>query len=977
MASGQLGLGISGRGSTLATKRKGKQSSGKTSEKRAKKSEHGAQSTQRDPTGESGATASRRRHEVLGIVILAIALLVGPSLASVQFGDGNLIGPFGQLVGTLLHWALGLTGYVVVLALLAAAVRIFASAVGRWPDVPTLTVWRKRAGTLLVVVLGAMLSHLIAHPERLNRSSYGGAVGEYTAELLCSLLSRPGTWIIVVTGFALSLVLVTDFSWARTALKVARAVERALADTARALGRVPSRLAAFGRWVADQLAYVQRRQPVSSDAGGAAALPPVLRVDLATGSATTTARECNKRRDNTGASKTTSQRKKGTKSSGAPSDAAAELAASLLSPAPDTGTAATPRREREAAQHNVPAAPASAEPAAQPQSPANPTKPPEKAADATPQVLTIVQSNFRKRNAELSDDDPLQPEQSSNGAKDGGFVLNHETYRAPPLGLLELHGEQQQEIDEDAIQAEAAKLTKTLADYKIFGKVTEVHPGPVVTMYEFVPAPGTRVSKVASLSDDLAMSLHAERVRIVAPIPGKGAIGIEVPNAGREVVSFKEIVADSAFRKGKGRLKLALGKSIVGAPVVMDLAKMPHLLVAGATGAGKSVSVNSMICSLLMRYSPEEVRLILIDPKFLELSGYNDIPHLLLPVVTDPKQAAVALRWAVAEMERRYQLLADMRVRDITSYNRKVDRLSATAADEHSEGSGAIPNNESLTEAKPAEVKRKNTGTPDEQWIAAAEQTDSEGDGTDTSEAEPNIETAAVTPPKRLKRRSSEGEQSTRLPYLVVVIDEFADLMMVASKEVETSVARLAQKARACGIHLIVATQRPSVDVITGLIKANFPSRVAFQVASNHDSKTILGSYGAENLLGAGDMLVLDRGADMKRVHGAYISDDEIRRIIEWLCEQGRPVYDMDILKPTEEEQEENGRASKEPADPLYDEAVSLVAETKQASISMVQRRMRIGYNRAARLIEQMEREGIVGPSDGVRGREVLVQHHG
>jgi S-DNA-T family DNA segregation ATPase FtsK/SpoIIIE len=577
-----------------------------------------------------------------------------------------------------------------------------------------------------------------------------------------------------------------------------------------------------------------------------------------------------------------------------------------------------------------------------------------------------VQPTFRRHEGEDLEGEHDAEEKPVEDPNNQGFVLNDGVYRAPPLSLLEIHGDQDCKIDEEEIQTQARRLTQALADYKIYGKVTEVHPGPVVTMYEFVPAPGTRISKIASLSNDLAMSLHALRVRIVAPIPGRGAIGIEVPNETREMVSFKEIVAADAFRANKkARLLLALGKSISGAPAVMDLAKMPHLLVAGATGAGKSVSINTMICSLLMRYSPEEVRMIMIDPKILELSGYNGIPHLLLPVVTDPKPAAIALRWAVAEMERRYQLLADMGVRDITGFNRKIDRQRAKLEAERQQ---QLPLSEqgSIEEDTPAVVVRKSGDSIEVEQLK------------EEAEERPDVIVPAVPPPRANKHKEREADKKIadqqRMPYLVVIIDEFADLMTVASKEVETSVARLAQKARACGIHLILATQRPSVDVITGLIKANFPSRVAFQVASNHDSKTILGSYGAENLLGAGDMLVLDRGAEMKRLHGAYISDDEIEGVIDWLKGQGRPIYDMDILKAPEEEESAEGAASDEPVDTLYDEAVSIVAETRQASISMIQRRLRIGYNRSARMVEQMERDGIVGPPDGVRGREVLIQ---
>ncbi|MBT8493095.1 MAG: DUF87 domain-containing protein, partial [Deltaproteobacteria bacterium] len=488
-------------------------------------------------------------------------------------------------------------------------------------------------------------------------------------------------------------------------------------------------------------------------------------------------------------------------------------------------------------------------------------------------------------------------------------------------------------VDRAAMLELSARLTKTLEDYGVKGEVTAIRPGPVVTMYEFAPAPGTRLNKIVNLTDDLAMSLEALRVRIVAPIPGKAAVGIEVPNKTRETVYFKEIVADDGFSESKAKLALAMGKDIEGTPHVVDLAKMPHLLVAGTTGSGKSVAVNSMITSLLYNSTPDRVRMIMVDPKMLELSIYEGIPHLLLPVVTDPKKANLALRWAVEEMERRYDLLASMGVRDISTYNKKIEKLR-----------------------KQFEADRLKAEAEQAQRLLdeeAEEILDS------TEEREP-LKNEDLEPPKTL-------------PFIVVVIDEFADLMMVASKEVETSVARIAQKARAAGIHLILATQRPSVDVITGLIKANFPSRAAFHVTSKTDSRTILDQGGAEALLGAGDMLFSDRGSSPKRIHGCFIDEGEIHRVVDFLKTQGKPVYNLDILKPREEEGSGEPGDSDEPVDEMYDRAVAIVSETQSVSISMIQRRLRIGYNRAARIVEYMEREGVVSPPDGTNKREVLI----
>jgi S-DNA-T family DNA segregation ATPase FtsK/SpoIIIE len=500
------------------------------------------------------------------------------------------------------------------------------------------------------------------------------------------------------------------------------------------------------------------------------------------------------------------------------------------------------------------------------------------------------------------------------------------------------------------------------------GKVKEIHMGPVVTMYEFAPAPGTRTGKIANLEKDLAMALEAQAVRIVAPIPGKAVVGVEVPNKTRETVYLKEILQDTCFTGASSKLQVALGKDIKGAPVSVNLAKMPHLLVAGTTGSGKSVAVNGMITSLLYNASPEEVRFIMVDPKMLELSIYEGIPHLLLPVVTDPKKANLALRWAVDEMERRYELLAKTGVRDISGYNAKVE-----AADKK-----VVVEKEAASAAKSAKKIRVVIAGPDgtEQEVdldADAEISLDEANGVVAAEAPSDEDLSDIAAHAQADAEKAAAEPPMRkLPYVVIVIDEFADLMMVAPKDVETSVARIAQKARAAGLHLILATQRPSVDVITGLIKANFPSRIALQVASKIDSRTVLDTSGAETLLGNGDMLFSDRGTKLRRIHGAFLSDDEVHRVVDFLKTQAKPVYDMDILKPREEEGDGEGAPADDFHDEHYDQAVAIVCETRQASVSYIQRRLQIGYNRAARLVEQMEREGIVGAANGAKPREVL-----
>jgi S-DNA-T family DNA segregation ATPase FtsK/SpoIIIE len=493
------------------------------------------------------------------------------------------------------------------------------------------------------------------------------------------------------------------------------------------------------------------------------------------------------------------------------------------------------------------------------------------------------------------------------------FLEPKKLIQLPPISLLEADVEKRQKVDRESLIMNSRILEKKLLDYGVEGRVVEVRPGPVITVYEFEPAPGVKVSRIVNLADDLALALSAVSIRIVAPIPGKSVVGIEIPNAVRETVFLKEIIDSETFQASKSKLSFGLGKDISGRSFVVDLAKMPHLLVAGSTGSGKSVSINSMICSILFKSTPDEVRFLMIDPKMLELSDYEGIPHLLLPVVTNPKKAAVALKWLVDEMERRYTVLAENGVRNIEHYHQRMEK--------------------ELKE-KGKVYKRKGD-------------TLEEGEG-------------------------KRAEEMERVPYIVVVIDELADLMMISSREVEESITRLAQMARAVGIHLLLATQRPSVDVLTGIIKANFPARISFQVTSRVDSRTILDTIGAEHLLGTGDMLFLPPGSSrLTRIHGAFVSSAEIKRIVDFLKKQGKPSYDSSIVL---EERKGKEVLEEDEYDEKYDEAVAFVAEAGQASISLIQRRFRIGYNRAARIVEKMEKEGVVGPSDGIKPREVLIK---
>ena len=504
------------------------------------------------------------------------------------------------------------------------------------------------------------------------------------------------------------------------------------------------------------------------------------------------------------------------------------------------------------------------------------------------------------------------------------FMSTPGKYQVPPLSLLEEPPpgrDTQDDKARDEILASSAILEKKLLDFGIDGRVVQVLPGPVITLFEYEPAPGIKVSRIVSLTDDLSLALRCVGLRILAPVPGKPVVGIEIPNMRRETIYFKDVMTSDVFQESTSKLTLVIGKDITGEPAVQDLATTPHLLMAGSTGSGKSVGLNAMICSILLNATPDEVKMIMIDPKMLELSVYDGIPHLISPVVTNPKKAAAALQWAVNEMESRYKIMAECGVRNIGGFNELAEKLQKEY------------------ELELKKNKKANKGIK--------------------LENDEDDETMIPEPP-------------AKLPYIVILIDELADLMMVASKGVEDSLTRLAQMARAAGIHLIVATQRPSVDVLTGIIKANFPTRMSYKVTSRVDSRTILDAMGADKLLGKGDMLFLPPGTSkLHRLHGVMVSDEEIQRIVEFIKKQAKPHYQEDIFDAVV--QEEKSEGEDEPYDEKYDEALAIVAKDRQASISYIQRRLRIGYNRAARIIETMEREGVVGPSDGVRPREVYV----
>ena len=528
---------------------------------------------------------------------------------------------------------------------------------------------------------------------------------------------------------------------------------------------------------------------------------------------------------------------------------------------------------------------------------------------------------------------PAEPmvvqQQKSNTSPQKSLNLKQQNadgdWEFPPLDLLqEPPAQGSDHMDEQALQRNAMMLQQVLEDFSIQGEIVKIHPGPVVTLYELEPAPGTKSSRIIGLADDIARSMSAVSVR-AAVVPGRNVIGIEIPNKKRDIVYMRDILEGKDYQDSKAKLPLVLGKDIGGSPIIADLARMPHLLVAGTTGSGKSVAVNTMLMSLLYKLTPDQCRFIMIDPKMLELSVYNDIPHLLSPVVTEPGKAVVALKWAVHEMEERYRAMSKLGVRNIDGYNARIKEAQ-----------------------KKGEVLSRRVQT-----------------GFDADTGKPTYEEQPI--------------ELVELPYIVIIVDEFADLMLVAGKEVENAIQRLAQMARAAGLHIIMATQRPSVDVITGVIKANFPTRISFQVTSKIDSRTILGEGGAEQLLGMGDMLFMAGGGQIKRVHGPFASDDEVNDIVNHVKSQGEPDY-MDTSVNGGESGEGGGvfdmfggDGDDEPVDELYDEAVAIIAREGKASTSFIQRHLQIGYNRAARIIEEMERQGVVSPATATGKREVLV----
>jgi len=923
------------------------------------------------------------RRVIVGIFTLAFSLLILLALATFESRDGirgryhNAIGPAGHFMASQVHQFLGICAYLLPLCgIYGSLVLLIGSrAKRRWPQL---------AAGVLLALSTAVLAQLALAERPDWGDAPGGWIGASLADLLGGLFSTAGTVILLIAVSMVAMIVGTQLGFLRICAMTWRASLRA----ATWIGTF-----ALGLWQS-QLASLQKRRELAAqtkleDAAFIAQLEAdedelaqaeqdALEAEEMAETAVRLAKEAQAAKLPT-LPENAAPMPGPAIPSGEPAWAASLSARDFGEPPRARAESDRRRQERKLPQIVTPPGPA-APPENLPQTPIAetdastflkaPSPPTAPTAAPAPSAAPAV-----ARTPLIIEPKPPPTPSKRKEQEQFEFVGNRRSFTPPPLDVLECDKTERSALDKDAFLSTADKLTAKLADFGIVGEVVEIRPGPVVTMYEFLPGPGIKLSKIASLADDLAMAMEAMRVRIVAPIPGKGVVGIEVPNRDRETVYLKEIAEQDVFTKSASKLTMCLGKDIEGMPYVLDLSRAPHLLIAGTTGSGKSVAVNSMIMSILLKATPEEVRFLMVDPKMLELSAYEGIPHLLLPVVTDPKKAALALRWALEEMERRYQILSEAGVRNIAGYNKLVEGASGQARD-------LLRSNEEKSKKNAAPAKKVLVvdvadGESEEDALQRAKSVESIGVAApkDLSEEirEAIAQTEAESSSAEQPPRDPEKKEPKKLPYIVVIIDELADLMMVAPREVETYVARLAQMARASGIHLLVATQRPSTDVVTGVIKANFPTRISFMLRSRPDSMTILGTSGAEMLLGMGDMLLMPpTSSNLERVHGAYVSEVEIKRAVDHLKSQGKPVYDESILRPRDGELE--GAGDDDLTDELYDQALAVISEMRQVSISMLQRKMRIGYNRAARMIERLEREGVVGPADGAKPREVLIR---
>jgi S-DNA-T family DNA segregation ATPase FtsK/SpoIIIE len=809
-----------------------------------------------------------RRNEIIAILLLALSLLLALCLISAAFNPNdpswnsagqsdtrNWAGSIGANAAAALFQAIGLAAYLVPILLLAAAWRRFRTRSIHAP-------WSRVIGLIILVVSAAALLSISGLGPLFDESVQpGGLIGTIIAQLLAGGLNTIGATVLLLAIAATGLLLVTNISF----VAVYEGISSAASSRFAFVSRLPDRFKTW-RQMRQEQTRLKKEKKLALQAEQEAARSVLKGRDLS------------------------------------PADRVAEFM--KTSEAPTASGTSVLRGENVTNQMTQPGAPIHAAAAA------------GVGVGTGLQRATVVESRSGRRSifpvGTAVADDAAEIEEMVKGA----FVLrtrvevpaagklpfdarhiSYSDYTLPPLEFLNEAPPHSEQADAELLNL-ATRLAEKCKEFNVTGQIKHICPGPVVTTYEFKPDPGVKYSRVVSLVDDLCLALKAESIRIDR-MPGKPHVGIEVPNPRRETIFLREVIESRAFRESASKLTIALGKTIDGLNYVADLAKMPHLLIAGTTGAGKSVGVNALIVSILYRARPDEVKFILIDPKRLELGLYEDIPHLATPIITDPKPAARSLKWAVSEMERRYRELAGWGVRNIDGYN--------------------------------TEIMRRNL----------------------------------------VMEYDEAGEPWKPLPYIVIIIDELADLMMTSGREVEESITRLAQMARAVGIHLVLATQRPSVDVITGLIKANFPSRISFRVSSKVDSRTIIDANGAEHLLGRGDMLFLPPGTSrLIRVHGAYIDETEINRIVNHIKMQGLPSYDETITQSDEEALGLENTGGEH--DELFEEALRICVEMKRASTSVLQRRLRIGYGRAAAILDIMEREGLIGQADGSRPRPVL-----
>jgi S-DNA-T family DNA segregation ATPase FtsK/SpoIIIE len=838
----------------------------------------------------TAAPKNTRRNEIISIMLFALGVLLALCLFSYNPDDPswnaagrsvtrNWIGPFGANIAATLFQFVGLAAYLLPLLLLAAAWRRFRT---RRIHAPL-----SRIIGLVMLVLGAAALFDLFIAGHIFDGSFepGGAVGELVARALMSGLGKIGATILLAALAATGLLLATNFSF----IRAYEWMGGAFGNRFSFFRNLPER---FRAWQAARREQAQLRMNMRRAAREEREVARQAERQLS---------------EKTGAERVAEFMQENANASGAGAAAIKRAASAAEATAQPTITASDGAQGvaasiSTASVNAATAAAVTGQGVAVATSPATKRAPAKSASSAPRELDEAAEIEEMVKTAEVVRTEIVDEKPAAAAIKQSRRAVSTPIgdYKLPAMEFLNSPPPHSEQADEELLGL-ATRLAEKCKEFNVMGQIKHICPGPVVTTYEFKPDPGVKYSRVTGLVDDLCLALKAESIRIDR-MPGKPHVGIEVPNPQRETIHLREVVESRAFLESPSKLTIALGKTIDGLNYVADLAKMPHLLIAGATGAGKSVGVNSLIVSILYKARPDEVKFILIDPKRLELGLYEDIPHLATPIITDPKRAAISLKWAVAEMERRYKELAGWGVRNIDGYNAEVLRRN---------------------------LVKDYDETTNEPWKT--------------------------------------------LPYIVIIIDELADLMMVSGHEVEESITRLAQMARAVGIHLVLATQRPSVDVITGLIKANFPSRISFRVSSKVDSRTIIDANGAEQLLGRGDMLFLPPGTSrLIRVHGAYVDEAEIGRIVTHIKSQGAPAYDETITQSEEEAMGLDGAGGER--DELFEDALRICVEMKRASTSVLQRRLRIGYGRAAAILDMMEREGFIGQADGARPRPVLTR---